>query len=162
RPRPMSSADDGTGATTERQNAGIGLASWAVDRSIDTVIVGAGQAGLAVSRLLREAGREHVLLERRPALGGGWQDRWDAFRLVSPNWMLGFHDFPYRGDDPDGYLPRDEIIDHFRAFAAAIDAPVELGTEVTRMAALDGPGANRFRLTTNRGSIDARTVVVAG
>jgi len=129
---------------------------------VDTIIVGAGQAGLAVSRLLRDAGREHVLLERRTSLGGGWQDRWDAFRLVSPNWMLGFRDFPYQGDDPDGYLPRDAIIEHFRAFAASIETPVELGTEVTHLAPLDGSSGARFRATTTRGVFDARTVVVAG
>lgn len=53
--------------------------------AIHTAVVGAGQAGLIMSRLLRRAGREHVVLERRESLGGGWQDRWDAFRLVSPN-----------------------------------------------------------------------------
>ena len=56
-------------------------------RSIDTAVVGAGQAGLIMSRLLTAAGREHVVLERRESLGGGWQDRWDAFRLVSPNFL---------------------------------------------------------------------------
>src|SRR5262245_25134034 len=55
-------------------------------RAVETVIVGAGQAGLAVSDLLSQAAREHVLLERRTTLGGGWPDRWDDFRLVSPNW----------------------------------------------------------------------------
>jgi hypothetical protein len=50
-----------------------------------TVVIASGHAGLIMSRLLRHAGREHVVLERRTTLGGGWQDRWDAFRLVSPN-----------------------------------------------------------------------------
>ena len=55
-------------------------------RRIEAVVVGAGQAGLTMSWYLRQAGREHVVLERRDRLGGGWQDRWDGFRLVSPNW----------------------------------------------------------------------------
>lgn len=62
--------------------------------SIDSVVIGAGQAGLAMSRLLPQAGREHIVVERRPALGGGWQDRWDGFRLVTPNWatsLPGYH-----------------------------------------------------------------------
>ena len=130
-------------------------------RSVETVVVGAGHAGLIVSRLLSEAGREHVLLERRATLGGGWQDRWDAFRLVSPNWTTSVPGFDYRGDDPDGYMPRDEIVDHFRAYADAIGAPVELETEVTRLVALDD-GAARFRLTTSRGQVDARDVIFAG
>jgi putative flavoprotein involved in K+ transport len=130
-------------------------------RSVEVAIVGAGQAGLIVSRLLSEAGREHVLLERRSTLGGGWQDRWDAFRLVSPNWTTSVPGFDFRGADPDGFMPRDEIVDHFRSYAAAIAAPVELDTEVTRLEAIDG-GPTRLRLDTSRGPIAARDVVVAG
>jgi putative flavoprotein involved in K+ transport len=133
-------------------------------RSIETVVVGAGQSGLLMSDLLRAAGREHVVLERRPALGGGWQDRWDGFQLVGPNWTTSMPSHPYDGDDPDGFMPRDELIDFFRRYAAAIDAPVELETDVTRLRPLgDGAGrAARFRLTTTRGEIDARDVIVAG
>ncbi|HEY7130725.1 MAG TPA: NAD(P)-binding domain-containing protein [Candidatus Limnocylindrales bacterium] len=130
-------------------------------RSIDIAIVGAGQAGLIVSSLLGQAGREHVLLERRSMLGGGWQDRWDAFRLVSPNWTTTVPGFAYRGDDPDGYMPRDDIVDHWRAYAAAVRAPVELGTEVTRLATRDG-GRPGLVLTTSRGTLEARRVLVAG
>lgn len=133
-----------------------------ISRSIDTVVVGAGQAGLLASWHLAQAGREHVVLERRSTLGGGWQDRWDAFRLVGPNWMVGMPDHPYRGDDPDGFMPRDQIVDHFRGYGQAIAAPVELETDVTALDATDGPGTTRYRLTTSRGSIDARSVVVAG
>ena len=130
-------------------------------RTVETVVVGAGQAGLVVSQLLSTAGREHVLLDRRATLGGGWQDRWDGFRLVGPNWTTSVPGFPYTGDEPDGYMPRDEIVDHFRRYAAAFDAPVELETEVTSLTTLDD-GAARFRLTTSRGPLDARNVVVAG
>jgi len=89
-------------------------------RSVETAVVGAGHAGLIASGLLRSAGREHIVLERRSTLGGGWQDRWDEFRLVSPNWTTSVRGFPYRGPDPDGFMPRDEIVDHFRAYAGAI------------------------------------------
>ncbi len=130
-------------------------------RSIDTAVVGAGQAGLIVSALLRQAGREHVVLDRRATLGGGWQDRWDAFRLVSPNWTTSVPGFGYRGTDPDGFMPRDEIVDHFRAFAGAIEAPVELDTDVTALSSRDG-GRPGFRLATSRGAIEADQVIVAG
>ena len=133
-------------------------------RAVETVVVGAGQAGLVVSALLRDAGREHVVLERRSELGGGWLDRWDDFRLVSPNWTLSMPGFEYRGADADGFLPRDEIVDHFRAYAAAIDAPVELDTNVTRLRPVDDGsiGAARFIVSTSRGDLAARDVVVAG
>src|SRR5215210_3113797 len=130
-------------------------------RSVETVVVGAGHAGLIMSRLLSDAGREHVVLDRRPTIGGGWQDRWDAFQLVSPNWTTSVPGFDYPGSDPDGYMTRDEVVAHFRNYAAAIAAPVDLGTDVTRLTRLDD-GPARFRLTTSRGTIDAREVVVAG
>lgn len=138
-------------------------------RSVDTVIVGAGQAGLLVSAGLREAGREHVLLERRATLGGAWQDRWDDFRLVSPNWTASLRGYPYRGSEPDGFMARDDLIDHFRGYAAAIEAPVELDTEVRSAEPIDAGGGRgggggrsaRWRLETNHGPLVARTVVVA-
>ncbi len=131
-------------------------------RAVETVVVGAGQAGLLMSWHLRQAGREHVVLDRRSTPGGGWQDRWDAFRLVGPNWMVSMPGFAYRGDEPDAFMARDELIDHFRSYATAIDAPVELDTDVQSLAPLDGAGAARVRLTTSKGSIDARSVIVAG
>jgi putative flavoprotein involved in K+ transport len=138
-----------------------------VTRSVEVAIVGAGHAGLIVSGLLRERGVEHVLLDRRSTLGGGWQDRWDHFQLVSPNWTASVVGFPYRGTDPDGFMPKDELVQHWRDYAAAIQAPVELETDVTRLEGLDaasglGTRARRFRLTTSRGALEARHVVVAG
>lgn len=125
---------------------------------VETVIVGAGQAGLTMSWFLREAGREHVLLERRATLGGGWQDRWDAFRLVTPNWTAGFPGDPYRGDDPHGFMPRAEIAARVANYAATIEAPVRLETAVERLSARSGGG---FRLETTDGAVDADQVVVA-
>ena len=132
-------------------------------RSVETVVVGGGHSGLLVSDRLRQARREHVVLDRRPALGGGWQDRWDAFQLVGPNWTTSTETFPYAGDDPDGFMSKDELIAHWRAYAAAIEAPVELETDVRSLRSIaEAPGAARFRLTTSRGTIDARDVIVAG
>jgi cation diffusion facilitator CzcD-associated flavoprotein CzcO len=72
-----------------------------VSRDVDVLIVGAGHAGLAMSALLTEAGREHLVVDRHDRLGGGWQDRWDEFRLVTPNWTASFpgwaHDGPGSG-----------------------------------------------------------------
>jgi putative flavoprotein involved in K+ transport len=114
-----------------------------------------------MSALLSRAGREHVVLDRRSTIGGGWQDRWDAFRLVGPNWTVSVPGLAYAGGDPDGFMPRDEVIAHFRRYASVIDAPIELETDVTRLTALDH-GATRFRLATSRGTLVARDVIVAG
>jgi putative flavoprotein involved in K+ transport len=134
-------------------------------RTIDVAVVGAGHSGLIASRLLRAAGREHALLERRPRLGGGWQDRWDEFRLVSPNWTL---DLPglEPTSDPDAFINRDAIVERVTRYAEVVDAPVILETEVKRLSATNGaskasPSDRRFRLDTTQGPLDARSVVVA-
>lgn len=126
--------------------------------SVDTLVVGAGHAGLTMSALLTEQGHEHLLLERRATLGGGWQDRWDAFTLVTPNWTSSFPGWPYDGPDPDGFMPRDRIVERVARYAEVLDAPVALATEVQRLV----PGADgRFRVQTSSGDLTASQVVVA-
>lgn len=86
---------------------------------VETVVVAAGHAGLTMSSFLTDGGREHVVLDRRATLGGGWQDRWDAFQLVSPGWSASFRGRPYDGDDPEGFMPRDEIVARVARYASA-------------------------------------------
>ena len=128
--------------------------------STHTVVIGAGQAGLIMSRLLRQAGREHVVLERRPTLGGGWQDRWDAFRLVSPNFATSLPGFPYEGAEPDAFMTRDEIAGRTARYAEVIEAPVALGTEVRRVTQDDGR-IGGFVVETSGGTIRTREIVGA-
>lgn len=136
------------------------LRDTALPPTIDTAIVGAGQTGLAMSWFLQQAGREHVLLERRETLGGGWQDRWSSFQLVSPNWTVGLlPGYSYDGDDPDGFMPRDEIAGHVARYAEVIGAPVVRGTAVRRVSQRDDR-AEGFRLETDRGDLLARQVVL--
>jgi len=127
--------------------------------SVHTVVIGAGQGGLLMSRHLTAAGREHLVLDRRPTLGGGWLDRWDAFQLVTPNFVTALPGFPYEGDS-NGFMTRDEITGRIAAYAAAIEAPVSLGTNVTRVAA-DVISRGRFAVETNRGVLAADEVIVA-
>ena len=75
----------------------------------ETVVVGGGQAGLSVSHELSAAGIPHVVLERG-RVGQTWRGRWDSFCLVTPNWSVQLPGHPYDGDDPDGFMPRDEIV----------------------------------------------------
>lgn len=124
---------------------------------LDALVIGAGQAGLATSYWLSRAGVEHQLLERRAALGGAWQDRWDAFCLNTPNFSLDLPGRPYDGPEPDAFMPRDELIGYFRNYAESIGAPVSTGTDVTRIAADDGG----FRMDTTEGIRRARNVVLA-
>ena len=112
-----------------------------IPRQVETVVVGAGQAGLVMSTFLQAAGREHVLLERRETLGGGWQDRWDEFCLVTPNWVTDPAELPVRWARPRRvHAARPASSSASRAYAAAISAPVELGTDVRRLTSRDRGG----------------------
>jgi putative flavoprotein involved in K+ transport len=101
-----------------------------------------------------------VLVDRRETLGGSWQDRWDGFVLVGPNWTTGLPGFPYEDGDPDGFMPRDDVAARMRRYADVIGAPVHRATAVTRLSA-DGRAGRRFRLETSQGPIDADDVIVA-
>jgi putative flavoprotein involved in K+ transport len=131
-----------------------------LSRSIDTVVIGAGHSGLIMSWHLQQAGRDHVVLDRRETLGGGWQDRWDEFVLVGPNWTTGLPGYPYDGPDPDGFMPRDAVAARIRGYAEVIGAPVHAATEVRRLTT-DGANGRRFHLETSQGPIDVDDVIVA-
>ena len=124
---------------------------------MDIVIIGAGQAGLATSHELTEAGIEHVVLEQG-RLGQTWRKRWDSFCLVTPNWSVLLPGHPYDRDDPDGYMPRDEIVAYLERYAAGFGAPVREGIKVTSLAEAPAGG---FLLQTSDGEIRAKSVVVA-
>jgi putative flavoprotein involved in K+ transport len=126
-------------------------------RSSEVVVVGAGPAGLAMSCELSRAGVEHVVLERA-RVAQTWRARWDSFCLVTPNWTVQLPGLPYDGDDPDGYMPRDEILAFLERYAEAIGAPVREGVDVTAVRPASDGG---LALETSAGSIDAQTVVLA-
>ncbi len=125
---------------------------------VATAVIGAGHAGLTMSWFLTQAGRDHVVLERQSRAGGSWRERWDNFRLVTPNWTASFPGYRYDRADPDGFMTRDEVDARVARYAASIAAPVEPGTEVRRLAARRGGG---FELETPQGSLTAADVVIA-
>jgi putative flavoprotein involved in K+ transport len=124
---------------------------------VPVVVVGGGQAGLSVSHELRARGVEHVVFERG-RVGQTWRDRWETFCLVTPNWSVRLPGGEYVGADPDGFMPRDEIVRHVEAYAASFRAPVREGVAVTSLAS--GPGGG-FALTTSAGMVRAQSVVLA-
>src|SRR5687767_3461147 len=124
---------------------------------IDVAIIGGGQAGLATSHELTEAGLEHVVLEQG-RLGETWRTRWESFCLVTPNWTVRLPGHPYDGDEPDGFMPRDEIVAYLDRYAAGFGAPVRDGIKVTSLAQAPEVG---FLLRTSAGEIRVRSVVVA-
>jgi putative flavoprotein involved in K+ transport len=123
---------------------------------IAAAVIGGGQAGLSVSHELTEAGVDHVVLERG-RLGQTWRGRWDSFCLVTPNWSVRLPGHPYDLDDPDGFMPRDELVRYLERYAAGFGAPVRQGVEVRSLR--PGPDGE-FALETSAGDIVAGTVVL--
>lgn len=96
-----------------------------------TVVIGAGHAGLAMSRCLAERSIEHVVLERGEVANSWKTERWDSLRLLTPNWQSRLPGYGYRGDDPDTYRTMPETIAFIEGYAEAISAPVQTHTAVT-------------------------------
>ena len=124
---------------------------------VNVAVVGAGQAGLATSYHLTQAGVDHVVLEAGRVAETWRSRRWDSFCLVTPNWSVRLPGAEYEGPDPDGYMDRDELVDHFQRWSDGFKAPVKEGCAVTSLDR-DGDG---FTLRTALGDVIARTVVVA-
>jgi putative flavoprotein involved in K+ transport len=122
-----------------------------------TVIIGGGQAGLAMSRCLSDRSIDHVVLERGEVAHTWRTERWDSLRLLTPNWQCRLPGHAYEGDDPDGFMTVSELIDVIAAYAKAVAAPVHTGTTVTSLARTDGG----YRVATDQGEWRCRTVVLA-
>jgi putative flavoprotein involved in K+ transport len=128
-------------------------------KHFDTVVIGAGQAGLAISYYLKQAGREHIILEKE-RIGKAWRDdRWDSFTLVTPNWGLRLPGMEYDGDDPEGFLTRQEVVEYLEGFVELFDPPVQEGVEVTAVEA--APGSDNLIVRSSAGEHQAANVVVA-
>ena len=105
----------------------------------DIVVIGGGQAGLAMSAVLKERGREHMVLERR-RVGERWRtERWESLRFQFPNWSLELPGYAYSGDDANGFAHWREILRVIEDYAASTRAPVREHSEVTGLRA-DGGG----------------------
>jgi putative flavoprotein involved in K+ transport len=122
------------------------------------VVVGGGQAGLSMSYHLAQRGIDHIVLERE-RVGHEWRARrWDSFCLVTPNWQCLLPGFPYTGDDPHGFMVKDQIVDYIEAYAKSFDAPLAEGVEVRR---LRSTSSGRFAVETSAGTLTADQVVAA-
>jgi putative flavoprotein involved in K+ transport len=127
------------------------------DDEIDTVVIGAGQAGLAMSHCLTAQSRTHVVLDRA-AVADSWRSRrWDSFTLLSPNWQTRLPGWRYSGADPGGFMTGEQVARYLEAYAGSFAAPVRSGVDVRRLHRVAGG----WRLETSAGRLLATNVVVA-
>ena len=134
-------------------------APWRVPRAgaVDVVVVGAGHAGLAMSRHLSAAAVDHVVLERGEIANSWRRERWDSLRLLTPNWQSRLPGYAYNGEDPDGFMTVSDVIAFISGYARVVGAPVRDFTTVTSVSLSD----DRYRVVTNRGEWRCRALVMA-
>lgn len=126
--------------------------------AVETIVIGGGQAGLAMSHHLQQRGREHLVLERGRIAERWRSERWDSLHFQFPNWMMRLPGHAYAGTNRDGFMPRDGVVDFIATYAARIAAPVRCGVRVD---ALRLTGTGRFRVEAGAATLEAANVVVA-
>jgi len=124
---------------------------------VTTVVIGAGHAGLAASRLLTERSIDHIVLERGEVANSWRRERWDSLRLLTPNWQTRLPGYKYDGTDPDGYMTMAELIAFLSQFASLARVPVRASTNVTSVTRVD----DGYHVATDNGDIRCRSLVVA-
>ena len=134
------------------------MASKGREQKIETVIIGAGQAGLSASYYLKQQKRDHVVLEKSSIPGNVWKtQRWDSFTLVTPNWAFRLPGAEYHGTDPNSFMPRNEVSRRFEEYVKVQDLPVNYGVEVNSVAPLD----DNFLVEAGEASFISRNVIIA-
>ena len=123
----------------------------------DAIIIGAGQAGLAISHCLGGLGIDHIVLERGQLAERWRSERWDSLRLLTPNWMNRLPGWSYQGTDPDGFMTASEFVAFLEQYARASAAPVVTGAAVRSVRRM----ASGYRVESNRGVWHAQSVVIA-
>jgi putative flavoprotein involved in K+ transport len=122
-----------------------------------TVIIGAGQSGLAFSKQLADRSIDHVVIERGEVANAWRNERWDSLRLLTPNWQSRLPGYAYNGSNPDGFMDMPAVTRFLRRYADVIGAPVQTGTTVTSVHQSDVG----YVVATDRGKWHCRTLVLA-
>jgi len=128
------------------------------DETIETLVIGGGQAGLVMSHRLKQRGLSHLVLERHRIAERWRSERWDRLKFQFPNKSVRLPDFPFPHSDPDAFASTDEIIKFIEAYAGFVAPPIRCGVAVTRLSKRDG---KVFIAETADGTIAASNVVVA-
>jgi putative flavoprotein involved in K+ transport len=132
--------------------------SKSMSEYVETVVVGGGQAGLAVSYHLSQQGRPHTILEQASQPAEAWRNhRWDSFTLVTPNWTVRMPGAEYRGDDPDGFMPREKVVAYLEDYIDRFTLPIQYGV---RVGSVEPNGAG-YLVHTGEATVKAANVVIA-
>jgi len=127
-------------------------------QEIEVAVIGGGQAGLSISWYLKRAGIEHLVFEKNTA-AHEWRDgRWDSFCLVTPNWQCRLPGFAYDGDDPHGFMVKDDIVDYLQRFIKSFAPPLREHEAIVQVRA---NAAGDFDIKTTRGRYRTKQVVIA-
>ena len=126
---------------------------------IETVVIGGGQAGLAMSYHLRQAGREHIVIERARIAESWRTERWDSLMFQFPNWSIKLPGHAFDHDNPDGFVPKDTVVKFIEDYANLIRAPVRCNVDV--LALRHNAATQRFVIDTNGNRLKAMNVVIA-
>lgn len=123
------------------------------------IIIGGGQAGLSMSYCLKERNVDHIVFEKNKVAHSWRSKRWDSFCLVTPNWQCKLPGYPYPGQDPHGFMQKNEIVQYIESYVASFDPPVEEGVEVSRVAKSESQKV--FDVETSLGHYTADQIVIA-
>lgn len=126
---------------------------------VDTLVVGAGQAGIAMSEHLSKMGVPHLVLERKRIAERWRSERWDSLVANGPAWHDRFPGMEFPNMDPDGFPGKDKVADYFEAYAKMINAPVRCGVDVKKVER--NSGSSGFRVETTDGVVEANSIVAA-
>lgn len=127
------------------------------DHSVDTVVIGAGHAGLAASYCLTQRSLKHIVLERGEVANSWRKERWDSLRLFTPNWQAQLPGYRYTGNQPDGFMSVSDVIGFIDGYAKSSNAPVQTNTRVTSVSLTE----NGYRVVTDRGIWRCKGIVIA-
>ena len=126
---------------------------------VETIVVGGGQAGLAMSYWLRQFGHEHLVLERYRVAERWRSERWDSLAFQSPKWNMGLPGYGSQAAYLESFASRSEVVEFIEHYAAFARVPLRCGTEAKVLR--QKPGSAAFVIETQDGSIEARNVVIA-
>ncbi|MEH1969554.1 NAD(P)-binding domain-containing protein [Nostoc sp.] len=125
---------------------------------VETVILGGGQSGLSLSYYLTQQNRKHIVLEQGQ-IAESWRKRWDSLHLVTPNWQFQIPGFPCQSSDPNGFLPKNEVVKHFDQYVKLFKLPLRCGIQVTSVQ--QKLGSDSYLVRIGDEVIEAANVVVA-